>query len=37
MLFRNHPELADHGYRWIATHRVALGRLTGWLPDFYSR
>ena len=34
---RDQPELADRGYRWVATHRVAFGRLTRWLPDFYRR
>lgn len=35
--FRNHPDLADRGYRWVATHRGMFGRLTRMLPDFSGR
>lgn len=34
---RNHPDLADRGYRWVARHRGIFGRLTRWLPDFERR
>jgi predicted DCC family thiol-disulfide oxidoreductase YuxK len=34
---RNHPELADRGYRWVADHRKAFGLLTRKLPDFERR
>ncbi|MBJ7353642.1 MAG: DUF393 domain-containing protein [Thermoleophilaceae bacterium] len=34
---RSRPALADRGYRWVAAHRVAFGRLTRMLPDFEGR
>jgi predicted DCC family thiol-disulfide oxidoreductase YuxK len=36
-LVRDHPELADRSYRWVAGHRSAFGRLTRMLPDFEGR
>lgn len=34
---RKRPELADRGYKWVAGHRGAFGRLTRKLPDFERR
>lgn len=36
-LLRDHPELADRGYKWVAGHRTAFGHLTRKLPDFTGR
>lgn len=31
--FERFPTATDSAYRWIADHRVLLGRLTRWIPD----
>lgn len=36
-LLRDRPRLADRGYKWVAAHRNAFGRLTRKLPDFERR
>lgn len=32
-LFERFPSVTEFGYRWVADHRVLLGRLTRWIPD----